>query len=131
MTARKKLIFICSAAVICTLIVWFSPATGGKEKVYEIRPEVTLPEYRTDAARAIDAYERLMERYMNLTAGNFTRLGSDSRAILSKLDAVEAKLDELSERIARIETELGIEEPKPTDSDVGQEPGDNDSDKIQ
>jgi len=126
MAGRKKLIFICSAAVICTLIFWFSPATGGKEKVYEVRPEVTLPEYRTDAARAIDAYERLMERYMDLTAGSFTRLGSDSRAILNKLGAIEAKLDALSERIARIETELGIEEPKP----AAPEPADNNSDKI-
>lgn len=126
MAERKKLIFICSAAVITALIFWFSPTIGGKEKVYEVRPEVTLPEYRTDAARAIDAYERLMERYMDLSAGSFTRLGSDSRAILNKLNAIETKLDELSQRIARIESKLGTEEPKP----AAPEPADNNDNKI-
>lgn len=130
MAGRKKLIFICSAAVIAALIIWFSPTTGGKEKVYEVRPEVTLPEYRTDAARAIDAYERLMERYMDLTAGSFTRLGSDSRAILNKLDDIEGKLDALSQRIAGIETKLGIEEPKPAAPDAGREPADSNDNKT-
>jgi archaellum component FlaC len=84
----------------------------GGQKTYEVESQITIPEYRTDAARAIDAYERLMERHMDLTEGNFTRIGVDLRDVAKKLDSINSKLTELSTRIARIEKKLGIEQPK-------------------
>jgi hypothetical protein len=97
----------------------------GGEKTYELRPEVVLPEYRTDTARAIDAYERLMERYMDLTEMNMVRIGMDVQTFGRKLDSIDSKLVELLTRISRIERALGIEEPrKPVDENPdAKEPG--------
>jgi predicted nucleic acid-binding Zn-ribbon protein len=67
---------------------------------------------RTDAARAIDAYERLMERYMDLTERNSMRINLGLKEVIKKLDSIDNKLTELSARIARIEKSLGIEKAK-------------------
>jgi len=111
MRARKSLLVVAVTFVCCTA-VWFSVSLYGGQKTYEVESQITIPEYRTDAARAIDAYERLMERHMDLTEGNFTRIGVDLRDVAKKLDSINSKLTELSTRIARIEKKLGIEQPK-------------------
>ncbi len=76
---------------------------------YAIEPEITTPGgYQSDAARAIDAYERLMERYMDLTEGQLLQSGADSRVITDKLNSLDSRLAEISARLARIENKLGI-----------------------
>ncbi len=113
MTTNKKLLAVGAVVVCCITVVWFSTSIQGVPKTYELRPQITVPEYRTDAVRAIDAYERLMERYMDLTERNSTRIGADLKDIMKKLDSIDEKLTELSARIARIEKTFGIEQPKP------------------
>jgi len=114
MRTKKNLLAVAACLVCCIAAVLFSTSTQGGEKTYELRPEITLPEYRTDAARAIDAYERLMERYMDLMEMNLTRIGTDVEDLDKTLDSIDNKLTELCKRIARIEKALGIEQPKPT-----------------
>jgi hypothetical protein len=112
MKTRKNLLVVTAGLACCIVVVWLSTLSEGGEKTYELRPEVMLPEYRTDTARAIDAYERLMERYMDLTEMNMVRIGMDVQAFGRKLDSIDSKLVELLTRISRIERALGIEEPK-------------------
>ncbi len=108
MRTQRSLAVACAGAVICIVVIWFTVSIGGEERVYEVRPQVTVPEYRTDAGRAIDAYERLMERNMNLTEKILDRLGTDSQAVDKKLEDIEGKLTELLARTARIEKAIGI-----------------------
>jgi hypothetical protein len=111
MKARKNLFAVVAGLLACcTGLVWVSTTTGGREEIYEVRPEVAIPEYRSDAARAIDAYERLMERYLDLTEGNLVRVGTDVHSVLNKLDSIERELTRLSARMGRIEKSLGIEQ---------------------
>jgi len=91
-----------------------SSASRGIEKTYEIESQIWTPEYRTDAARAIDAYERLMHRYMDMTEQNLLGINSEIRALAGKLDSIDARLSDLGTRIARIEIALGIALPEPT-----------------
>jgi len=113
MRTKKSLLAVAAGLVCCGVLVWFSTSIQGSEKTYEIQPRITLPEYRTDAARAIDAYERLMERYMDLMEKNLLRIDTGVRDFTSKLDSIDSKLTELSRRMARIEKRLGIEQRKP------------------
>ena len=108
----RNLLAVAAGLVCCVVLVWLSTSIQGGEKTYEVRPQITLPEYRTDTARAIDAYERLMDRYMGLTERNLTGIGTGLKGVVKKLDSIDAKLTELSTRMARIEKALGIEEPK-------------------
>ena len=113
MITNKNLLAVGAVVVCCITVVWFSTSIQGGSKTYELRPQISVPEYRTDTVRAIDAYERLMERYMDLTERNSMRIGTDLKEVMKKLDSINDKLTELSARIARIEKTFGIEQPKP------------------
>lgn len=115
MRTKKHLLAVAAGLVCCAAVVWFSTSIQGGEKIYEVQPQITtLPEYRTDAARAIDAYERLMERYMDLMEMNVIRIGMDVQGFAKRLDSIDGKLAELSKGMTRIEKALGIEQPEPT-----------------
>ena len=112
MRTKKGLFSVAAGLIVCVGLVWYSGVIVGYERTYEIRPEIRLPEHRSDAARAIDAYERLMERYMSLSEWNLNGINANLRTVMTKLDLIDGKLGGLSERIARIEKALGIEPPK-------------------
>jgi hypothetical protein len=112
MNTNKNLSVVAAILVCCVLITWFSTSIRGVETTYEVRPQISLPEYKTDAGRAIDAYERLMERHMNMTERNLNRIGTDIQQVTKKLDSIDGKLTELSFRMAKIEKVLGIEQPR-------------------
>ncbi len=112
MKTNRNLLAVAAGLVACVVVVWFSTSIQGGERTYEVHPYITTPEYRTDAARAIDAYERLMERYMDLTERNLNRLATDIRGISGKLDSIDAGLKDLFAQMTRIEKALGIKEPK-------------------
>jgi hypothetical protein len=113
MKMNKRLLAFVAGLLFCVVLVWFSASIWGGEEIYEVRPQISIPEYRTDAARAIDAYERLMERHMDLTEGNLVGIGADVQSAIRKLDSIDGKLRRLSTRITRIEKALGIEQVKP------------------
>ena len=112
MKTGRNLSAVTATVVCCTVIIWLSTSIHGGEKTYEVQPQVTIPEYRTDAARAIDAYEHLMERYMDLTGSNLAGIGADVKYIIKKLDCINEKLTKLSARIRKIEKALKIKQPK-------------------
>lgn len=108
----KNLLVIGVVLIVSLIVIGSSGSIQGGEKKYEITPEITLPESRTDAARAIDAYEHVMDRFMNLTERNFMGIDTDVKDIAKKVSSIDYKLTELSTRMARIEKALGIEQPK-------------------
>ena len=107
---NKNLLVIGVVLIVCLIVIGFSSSIQGGEKIYEIKPEITLPEYRTDTARAIDAYERVMDRFMTLTEKNLTSINTDVKDIAKKLVLIDCKLTDLSTGMARIEKALGIEQ---------------------
>lgn len=113
MIRSKNLLAVAAGLAACVLVAWFSKSIQGGQKTYELRPQVTIPEYRTDTARAIDAYERLMNRYMSLTERNLIRIETKLGNIVKKLDSIDYKLTELSGRITKIEKTLVTSQAKP------------------
>lgn len=112
----KGLLGVVALAVILLGAMLYSGVMKGGSRAYEyrpeIRPEIRIPEYRTDAARAIDAYERLMERYMSLSERSFGDMAGDLKGVSVKLESIEGQLRGLAMRIGRIENALGIEPSK-------------------
>ncbi len=106
----KNLLTVGAILVACLIVVWLAGPIQGRKKSYEVKPEITLPEYRTDTARAIDAYERMMDRFINLTERNLTGINTDVKDIAKRLVLIDCKLTELSARMERIEKALGIEQ---------------------
>ncbi len=113
---KKRNIIIVWTIFVCFVVMWwFSASLQGEERTYEIRPAITLPQYKTDTARMIDAYERMMDRFFRLSEKNMTGINTDLKNVVKKLDSIDGKLTEFSTRMTRIEKALGIEQPpKPT-----------------
>jgi hypothetical protein len=123
MKSKRNLLAIGTVVVICLVVARLAASipdkpfdsaspdnAQGRGRTYEVEPQITtLPEYRTDAARAIDAYERLMERYMDLTEKHLLQVGGDCQTTAVKLDSLDSRLNEISARLARIEKALGID----------------------
>jgi len=111
MDINKRLLITSAILIACILAVWCSTSISGS-KTYEIRPQITLPEYKTDTRRSIEAYERMMNRLMDLNEKSFHDVRSETREIGKKLDLIDLKLTNLSKRIARIESILAPKQPE-------------------
>ena len=109
MKQNKNLWIVITTIIVGLIIVWSFTSIQGSQRTYEVQPQINLPGYRTDAVRILDAYERLMERYMDMVEKNMTTIDLDIKRTSKKIDFIEARLIELCERTARIEKALGIE----------------------
>lgn len=109
----RNFLTVATGIVVCLIVIWLSGSIQGGEMTYEIQPHVTMPGYRPESARAIDAYERLMDRYMGMTERNSVRIEREMESVIIKLDSIDGRLRELSARMARIEKAVGIGSAKP------------------
>jgi hypothetical protein len=101
------------------VVAWLSTSWGQGRSNYQTDTRVyTTPEYQSDTTRAIAAYEKLMQRYMDQTEHNFSSISADMKAATTKLDAIDAKLAAFDARLARIEKRLGTAAPSPGVSDA-------------
>ena len=115
MKAKKNLLRI-GLFVLFVVIIAGGAMTlfGAEDKTYEIHPEIALGPYQSDTMRVMSAYERLMDRYMNLVEVNLQDMSRGNQETAGKLESIEGKLDALSIRMGRIEKALGIEPAKTT-----------------
>jgi hypothetical protein len=112
MSKNKNLLATGIVLIVCFMVIAFCGTIRGSDDKYKIEPEITLPEYQNDTTRIIGAYERMMDRFMNLTERNFSSINTDVKDIAIKLVMIDNKLTELSTRMAKIENALGIKQPK-------------------
>jgi hypothetical protein len=112
MRSNRKLDIAVIIVMSCVVVLWLSTSTGKSRRGYGVETQVyTTPEYRTDAARAVDAYERLMERFMDMTERNLTNVASNIDRTDDKLATIAARLASIDARLGRIEKHLGIQPP--------------------
>ena len=107
MKQNRNLLAAGAVILVCLVVAALATSIPGKERNYEVEM-ITSPEYKTDAARAIDAYERLMDRYMDLSEKLLSQMGGDCQAVAAKLDSLDSRIAELSARLAGIEKTIGI-----------------------
>jgi hypothetical protein len=108
MRENRNLLIVGAIILICLVAATLATSVPDRGKTYEVEVQ-NSPEYRTDAARAIDAYERLMERYMDLSEQLVSQMGGNCQSASAKLDSIDGKLTELSTRLSRVEKALGID----------------------
>ena len=108
-----------AVVVVCLIAAAVSMAIPDHSGRYGFDTIVDVPEYKTDAARAIDACERLMDRYMDLSEKLISQTGGECQAVSTKLDSLDLRLADISTRLTRIEKALGIDpngNPSPSKS---------------
>jgi hypothetical protein len=100
---------IAGGIAACMIVLGLSTSTGRDRRDYEVEARVYgVPPAQSDAARAINANERLMERYMDMTERHLIDLAADLKVLTVRIDAVDARLSQLDQRLARIERHLGV-----------------------
>jgi hypothetical protein len=109
MKMSKSLLAVAAVITCGVIVVWFSASIQGGQRTYNLQPDLSIPEYKTDTAHVMESYERLMDRYMDLTGSHLATVGMDLRNIATRLDTIDGRLTELSTRLARIEHALAIE----------------------
>jgi len=116
MARNHRIYRIAAAIIVGVIILSLSTSTGRDRKGYEVEAQVYgVPAAQSDAARAIDAYERLMERHMDMTERSLADFTADLKVLATKFDAfdakvtaLDAKITQIDQRLARIEKHLGI-----------------------
>jgi len=108
MKENRNLLVAGAVIFVCLVVAALATSIPGKERTYEVET-INSPEYKTDAARAIDAYERLMDRYMDLSEKLVSQVGGDCQAVSTKLDSLDSRLADISTRLTRIEKAFGID----------------------
>jgi hypothetical protein len=114
MKQNRYLLVTGVVTFICLIVAAVSTAIPDNGKKYEVDAVVDVSGgYKTDAARTIDAYERLMDRYMDLSDKLTSTMGGECQAVSTKLDSLDSRLADISTRLARIEKSLGIDPNSP------------------
>jgi hypothetical protein len=109
MKSKRRLYLTGLAMIVVVAVVWLSTSMAQVQQRYEVKTRVySTPEYRTEATRAMDAYERMMERYMDVTEKNFEGVSADIGDVASLLESIDAQLTRMDTRLERIERHLGI-----------------------
>jgi hypothetical protein len=110
MKIKKNLLVIGVVVVVCLATAQFALSLQDRHygfgSNYLVETEISTPEYQTDTSRVINAYERLMDKYMDLAEA---RIDADCKSASQELESIDVKLADLSARLSRIEKALGID----------------------
>jgi hypothetical protein len=118
MKTRRTFISLIIIALVSAAFFWLT-VSYGVEKSVEVQT-YNLPEYRSDTARAIDAYQQMINRMLDDNDRNWGMVQEQLNTINGKLDTILNDLDSISQRIARIEKKMGIEEPEEKEPKPGE-----------
>jgi len=112
MKRDKDFLRLVITSVVCSVVFLFCTSIQGVEKTYEVRPEITLPQYKTDTARAIDAQQQVTNRLLDQNERKANEIQLQLQIIIGKLNSIESKLDNLSDRVEKIEKAVLPKEPE-------------------
>ena len=115
MRKNKKLLVISAILISCAIASWFAASTHGTQKVYEVHPQVAYPygyTNITDDSRLIDLIEHLSYQNQQLVQNQAAGTAVNTKELNKKLDAINKKLKDISNRMARIEKVLNIKKQK-------------------
>ena len=125
---KKNMLIATVVLAFCIVLSSSSTSIQGRGRTYEVRPEITLPEYKTDTTRFIESYERILQRLITTNQQGQLNISEDISEVSKKLDSMDKKLDKITKRIKRIEKALNIEEKTTTSIDTDHLDHDNEAD---
>ena len=122
MRKNKKLLVISVILISCAIVSWFAASTHGKQKVYEVHPQVAYPygyTNITDNSRLIDLIEHLSYLNQQLAQNQAAETAVNTKELNRKLNSINKKLKNISNRMARIEKALNIKKRKECPEPLG------------
>ena len=105
-----------AGVLACVVLLWSLTGAKGARKTYEIQPQIPESVFKSDSARALDTYERIVDRALDLNSRQLDVMDLNIREVSKQLNRVESKLDRLLNRSLLIEHALGISKPEAKES---------------
>ena len=87
----KKLAGVLGCAVLLLSLV----GAKGAKRTYEIHTQIPESVFQTESARALDTYERMVDRVLDLNKRQLDTMDLNIKEVSKQLYRVEAKLDQL------------------------------------
>jgi hypothetical protein len=109
MKQNRYLLVTGVVTVVCLIAAAVSTAIPDRRSNYGVDVTYNVPEYKTEAVQALEAYQNLMSRYMDLSEKLVLQMDGDCQTIFAKLDSLDSRLADISTRLTRIEKALGID----------------------
>jgi len=100
-TQKTALFTVMLIGLGMVLFGWLSSGNAGQTSAREY--EVVVPAAKSDTQRIIEAYERLSDQYLSLVQNQLTLMAANNRDVLTRLERMEKKLDDLSAKIDAIQ----------------------------
>ena len=117
---NKKLITITLATIITLIAMTYTNSTTGKDYVIEIDSSDyihNIEPYKSDTVQVAQGYQKLIERYQDMTMMNFNKNHTEMKYMILTLESIDKKLDNISTRLSRVENKLGIKPLKKEESE--------------
>ncbi len=91
--------------LICCFLFIFITETGSKGDTYEVKPdvEVKLDRYKSDVVLVVEAYEKLMNRYIELVEKNRTRISTRLDTMENSILLLKTEMALMNDKLGRIE----------------------------
>lgn len=105
-----------AGALACVVLLWSLTGAQGARKTYEIHPQIPESVFKSDSARALDTYERIVDRALDLNRRQLDVMDLNIREMSKQLTRVESKLDRLLNSSLLIERALDISQPEAKES---------------
>jgi hypothetical protein len=96
-----------AALLACIVLLWSLAGAQGT-KTYEIHSQIPDSVFKSDSVRALETYERMVDRVLELNKRQLDAMDLNIREVSKQLYRVEAKLDQLLNRSLLTEYALGI-----------------------
>ena len=116
MNKSRPFILLVIAAAACIIAGSFSATIRGSSKVYEIRPQINIPEYQMYPLNTTAVYQQMLEQQRAATEERLSAISINLETIANKLDAIDSKITQISARLTKIEDALGIKPPPVPDT---------------
>lgn len=102
------LIVLCLAGLLIGMLASAHAAETSTEL------EISVPQYKSDTVRMIEAYERLSDQYLKLVQHQLNNMDITDQRILQKLETLEKKVDALNAKLdAMNPPKIETKQPKP------------------
>jgi peptidoglycan hydrolase CwlO-like protein len=111
MNKHKRLIVAVAVVLGFGAMCWLSSSNAAEISTKEY--EISVPAMKTDMQRMVEAYERLSDQYLSLVQNQLNNMSANNRDVLTRLDRIERKLDELSGKVAALQAAMVTAAPAP------------------
>lgn len=91
MNTKRNIITTTIIIIACIATFWLS-TSDAVERSVEVQPRYSLPENRTDTARAIDAYQQMINRMLDNQERSAAATQAQLQEIIIRMDRIEKLL---------------------------------------